>query len=753
MSQRVDDLIARMTVAEKVAQLGSFWAQDGSPGGDVAPMSGDFAKEAKGFDASISDGLGQLTRTWGTIPLSVADGIEVMRERQRRIIEASRFGIPAVAHEECLTGFTAWGATVYPTSLAWGASFDPDLVEQMAHAIGQDMAAVGVHQALSPVLDVVHDYRWGRVEETIGEDPYLVATVGTAYVRGLESAGIVATLKHFAGYSASVSALNHGPVRLGRRHLLDVVLPPFEMAVRHGGARSVMNSYTDVDGVACAADRWLLTDLLRGEWGFTGTVVSDYFAVHFLETAHHVAASRGDAAALALEAGLDVELPHTNAFDFLAERVDAGDVDLDVLDLALRRVLEQKEELGLLEPGWAPRLDDPATIDLDSAANRDLARRLAEESVVLVANDGTLPLAPERRIAVVGPVAADGLTMMGCYSFPNHVLKHHPGTPAGIEIPTILDALRGEFASVSHAQGCEIESDDTSGIEDAVAAAAAAEVAIVTVGDIAGLFGIGTSGEGNDAADLRLPGAQHELVERVLDTGTPVVLVVVSGRPYALGGLAERSAAVVQAFFPGEEGASAVVGVLSGRVNPSGRLPVGVPRIPGTQPWTYLLPSLGRRTPGATSLDPEMLYPFGHGLAYTSFEVGDLSLSAEEIAPDGTVEISASVRNTGERDGVHVVQLYVRDEVAQVTTPVRRLLGYARVELAAGQTRTVTFRVHADRLSFTGVDLRRIVEPGWFTVWVGHSSEDLPLTARFRVTGTVRVIEGARELVTPVTVS
>lgn len=752
-TRRVDELLAEMTVAEKVAQLGSFWAKDGAAEGDVAPMSQELGQEAPRFDAAIEGGLGQLTRTWGTTPLTPEQGIAAMRERQRRVMAANRFGIPAVAHEECLTGFTAWGATVYPTSLAWGATFHPELVHDMARAIGEDMAGVGVHQALSPVLDVVHDYRWGRVEETIGEDPYLVGTVGAAYVRGLEDAGIVATLKHFAGYSASVAALNHGPVRMGRRHFRDVVLVPFEMALQVGGARSVMNSYTDVDGVPCAADRWLLTDLLRGEWGFTGTVVSDYFAVRFLQSAHQVAESKGDAAALALSAGLDVELPGTDAFADLAEQVASGAVPEEVLDVAVRRVLEQKAELGLLEPGWEPRLDAAADIDLDSPRNRAIARQLAEESIVLVANDGTLPLAATTRVAVIGPVAADGLTMMGCYAFPNHVLKHHPGVEAGMDLPTIAEAVAGEFAATTFTQGCAIDGDDASGIDEAVAAAAAADVAIVTVGDIAGLFGAGTSGEGNDAPDLRLPGVQHELVERVLASGTPVVLVVSSGRPYALGGLAERCAAVVQAFFPGEEGAGAVAGVLSGRVNPAGRLPVGIPRVSGAQPWTYLMPPLGRRQKGNTSLDPEVMFPFGHGLGYTDFEVSDLALSSDEIAPDGTVEIAADVTNTGARAGVHVVQLYLRDEVAQVTTPVKRLVGYARVALEPGETRRVTFALHADRTSFTGLDHTRIVEPGWFTVWVGHSSEDLPLSGRFRIVGDVRAVGHDRALLTPVTIA
>lgn len=751
-TSRVDDLLAAMTVDEKIAQLGSFWGQS-AEGGDVAPMSNDFASGSLTFEECIRDGLGQLTRTWGTTPLSIEEGITAMRDRQRRVIAASRFGIPAVAHEECLTGFTAYGATVYPTSLAWGASFDPDLVEQMARAIGDDMASVGVHQALSPVLDVVHDYRWGRVEETIGEDPYLVGMVGSAYVRGLESAGIVATLKHFAGYSASVAALNHGPVRLGRRHLRDVVLVPFEMALTLGGARSVMNSYTDVDGVPCGADPWLLTDVLRGEWGFTGTVVSDYFAINFLHEAHHIAADPTEAAVLALKAGLDVELPQTNALVGLSDKIATGELAVEVLDLAVRRVLEQKEQLGLLEPGWQPRLEEPSSIDLDSPRNRDLARRVAEESLVLLANDGLLPLAPGRSIAVVGPSAADPLTMMGCYSFPNHVLKHHPDLPTGIELPSILDALRAEFDVTAHEVGCQIQSDDRSGIEAAVELARRSEATVVTVGDIAGLFGHGTSGEGIDVADLQLPGVQRELVERVLETDTRVVLVVVSGRPYALGGLAERCAAVVQSFFPGEEGAGAIARVLSGAVNPSGRLPVGVPATAGGQPWTYLVPPLGMGANGATGLDPKPLFPFGFGLSYTTFEVDDLRLSADSIASDGQVDIEATVTNTGDRPGTHVVQLYLRDELAQVTTPTLRLVGFARVALEAGESRRVTFGLHADRTAFTGLAMERIVEPGWFTVRVGSSSTDLPLTGRFRIEGPTRVVGHGRVMTTAVTVS
>jgi beta-glucosidase len=607
------------------------------------------------------------------------------------------------------------------------------------------------------VLDVVHDYRWGRVEETIGEDPYLVGVLGTAYVRGLQSAGVVATLKHFAGYSASLSARNHAPVQMGARHLADVVLPPFETAVREGRVGSVMNSYSDIDGVPPAASRELLTTVLRDRWGFTGTVVSDYWAISFLEVAHRVAGSPAEAAQLALPAGLDVELPETQAYYHLAELVRAGTVSEDDVDTAVRRVLTQKAQLGLLDEGWQPTIAPVDTTDLDSPENRRLAARVAERSLVLLSNDGTLPVTPAdtHRVCVIGPSAAEPRTMMGCYAFPNHVLSRYEDRGTGVEMLSVLDALRAEFANtdVKHAPGCDVLGDDTSGILAAVDAARDADLVVLTVGDLAGLFGRGTSGEGCDAADLSLPGVQGELVDAVLGAGTPVVLVVISGRPYALGSVAHRCAAVVQAFFPGEEGAHAVAGVLSGRVNPTGHLPVGVPRITGGQPSTYLAPPLGRRNDSVTNLDPAPLFPFGHGLSYTSFEIRDLHLSAQRIPPDGSVDVTVTVTNTGQRAGTEVVQLYLSDHVAQVTRPVRELVGFTRVDLGAGAASRVTFTLHADRTSFTGTDHRRVVEPGTFTIAVGHSSEDLPQSAQLTVDGELRVLDGYRVMTTPVTVT
>ncbi|GAA2949220.1 MULTISPECIES: beta-xylosidase/alpha-l-arabinosidase [Streptomyces] len=745
---RVDDLLSRMTLEEKTAQLYGVWVGASTDGDGVAPHQHDMSVDHD-WDELITRGLGQLTRSFGTAPVDPALGAQALARAQRRITEAGRFGIPAIAHEECLAGFTAWQATAYPVPLAWGATWDPPVVEEMARRIGDDLRSAGVHQGLAPVLDVVRDPRWGRVEETIGEDPYLVGTVGSAYVKGLESAGVVATLKHFAGYASSAGARNLAPVRAGVREFADVTLPPFEMALREGGARSVMAAYTERDGVPASADPELLTGLLREEWGFTGTVVADYFGIGFLQTLHRVAGTPAEAAHAALTAGIDVELPTLKCYgDPLPAAVRSGQVPEDLVDRAARRVLLQKCELGLLDEDWTP--EPAAAVNLDSTGNRILARRLAEESVVLLDNpDGLLPLAPDTRIAVVGPRAADALAMLGCYSFPSHVLTHHPEVPAGIEIPTVLDALRTEIpdAKVTFAQGCDVTDPDTAGFEEAVARTAEADVCVAVLGDRAGLFGRGTSGEGCDATDLGLPGAQGELLDSLIATGVPVVLVLLTGRPYALGRWHGRLGAVVQAFFPGEEGGPAVAGVLSGRVNPSGRLPVSVPQVPGGQPWTYLQPPLGLAGE-VSNLDPTPLYAFGHGRSYTTFawEDGTGGEEPAETGTDGSYDVSVTVRNTGEREGAEVVQLYLHDPVASVTRPDMRLIGYQRVAAAPGEAARVTFRFHADLSSFTDRAGRRVVEPGALELRLAASSADVRHTARLTLTGPVRVLGTDRRL-------
>lgn len=732
VSERVRDLLSRMTLEEKLAQIVGFWEK--SEGEAVAPLQGEF-EAPRGLDDSIQDGLGHLTRVYGTRPVAAAERAAWLWEKQRWFVNETRLGIPALVHEECLTGLSAWGAATFPTPLAWGASFDADLVTRMGEIIGGSMRELGIHQGLAPVLDVIRDPRWGRVDECISEDPYLVGTLGTSYVRGLQSSGVHATLKHFVGYSASQSGRNFAPVHAGPRELADVLLVPFEMGVVDGGVRSVMHSYAEIDGVPVAADPTLLTDLLRERWGFDGTVVADYFGVAFLQLLHHVAADLGEAAGQALAAGVDIELPTGDAYLApLAEAVRAGRVDEALVDRAVLRALAQKEALGLLDATFedAP----PTDVDLDSPAHREIAALLAERSLVLLSNDGTLPLAPDARVAVIGPNADRTAALFGCYSFLNHVLAHHPDAAVGIESPTVLEALSREHGGeVSATPGCAVDDDDTSGFEAAVAAASAADVAVLVVGDHAALFGRGTVGEGCDRDDLELPGVQRQLVEAVLATGTPVVLVMLTGRPYAVDWALGRCAAAVQAFFPGEEGGNAIAGVLTGRVNPSGHLPVSLPRSAGAQPYTYLHPALGGDG-DVTNLSTVPTLPFGHGLSYTTFTRSDLRV-APGASTSGGLTVTVTVTNTGERDGADVVQVYGRDVVASVTRPVAQLLGYHRVELAAGESVEVELAIPAARLAFTDRSGRRVVEPGALEVWVGPSCAQRDVEATVDLTGPV----------------
>ncbi|WP_026819820.1 beta-glucosidase family protein [Arthrobacter castelli] len=797
--QRVESLVTQMTLHEKVAQLYGLWLAPPTEGGDVAPHMSDLSGHVD-IEALVPHGVGQLTRHFGSAPVDPAEGAASLARLQQRIAAGNRFGIPAVAHEECLAGFTAWGATAYPVPLSWGATFNPELVEEMSSRIAAGMKSVGVHQGLAPVLDVARDLRWGRVEETIGEDPLLVGTIATAYVRGLEANGIVATLKHFIGYSASKAGRNLAPVSMGPREFNDVMVPPFEMAVRDSGVRSVMHSYTDIDGVPSVADEGLLTGLLRQTWDFDGTVVADYFGVSFLKTLHGVAGTWGEAASQALRAGLDVELPTMKAFaEPLIAEIEEGRLDEAYVDRALRRVLHQKLQLGLLDPDWTPEPDgwtvgntnddgepnstegadhahDAAddgveriagTIDLDPESDRRIAGQLAEQAVVLVANNGILPAVPaapaapssasahapaaapaaQTRIAVVGPNADDALNLLGCYSFPGHVGPAYPDAGLGIEIPTVLDALRDEYpdADIEFVPGVSVDGGSTEGISDATAAAERADLVIAVLGDRPGLFGRGTSGEGCDAESLELPGHQWALLDAVLDAGTPVVTALVAGRTYYLHDAPERSAAIVQTFFPGEEGAGALAGVLSGRINPSGRLPVSIPGQSGGQPATYLAAPLAGPSQ-VSNTDPSARFGFGHGLGYSDFGWSAPTIADPTVATDGATNVRITVTNHGARDGADVVQLYLHDPVASVVRPVNRLIGYQRVELAAGESAQVEFEVPADLAAFTGRDYQRIVEPGVVEFRLGRSSADVVHSLECTLTGDTRVVDHTRAL-------
>jgi beta-glucosidase len=744
IAARVGDLMSKMTIEEKIGQLCGLWLGIDEQTGEVAPYQSEMGTGGSEWKEVLARGVGQLTRPYGTAPVEPVVGARALAKVQDEIMAASRFAIPALVHEECLTGVSVWKAPVFPSPLCWGATFDPELIERLGARIGHLMKRMGVHQGLAPVLDVVRDLRWGRTEETIGEDPYLVGTIGSAYVRGLESAGVVSTLKHFVGYSSSRSGRNLAPVSIGARELADVFLPPFEMALR-SGARSVMNSYTDLDGVPVASDGALFTELLRAKFGFEGTVVSDYFAIAFLQKLHGVAASPSEAAQLALTAGIDVELPMVDCYGQpLLDAVSSGQIGTVLVDRALERVLSQKCEMGLLDPEWSaePPLLTDGDETLDDEGSRELAREIAQRSLVLMSNDGVLPLRSGLRVALVGPRADVAGAMLGDYSFPMHAGRHFPDVAMGVAVPTVREVLAQRPADydLSFARGSSVTEGTDEEIAEAAGVASEAEVCVAVLGDHSSLFGGGTSGEGCDALDLRLPGRQGELLEALLGTGTPVVLVLLVGRPYDLSAYASRLAAVICGFFPGEEGATAIADVLSGRVNPSGRLPVSFPGPGGGQPGTYLGPALAQASQ-VSSVDPTPLFAFGHGLSYAPVTwLGVERRSSSSWPVDGSCEVAVALRNDGARSTSEVVQVYLQDPVAEVARPTQQLIGSARVVLPAGATRTVIFSVHADLTSYTGRAGHRQVEPGEVRLLVGASSTDIKETLVFSLSGPKREV-------------
>jgi beta-glucosidase len=766
VDERVEDLLDRMTPDEKLAQLGSLWVFEILDGTSVDPVMA---------ARRLGAGIGQITRVAGATNLELPAVAALANEIQRFLVQETRLGIPAIVHEECLHGFLARGAVCYPQSIGMAAAWDPALVETIAAGIARQMRSAGAHQALSPIFDVARDPRWGRIEETYGEDPYLVAALGTAYVRGLQEgdSGVLATGKHMVGHGVPEGGLNRAPAHIGPRELRDVFLFPFEAAVRDAGMRSMMHAYEDVDGVPCVASRELFTAMLRDEWGFDGIVVSDYAGIDELATSHAVVSDLSQAAVLALGAGIDVELPSTAAYGApLAEALAVGRIDPALVDRSVARVLRIKFELGLFERPFV----EPRAVVVPSAEERALAADAARASLVLVQNDGTLPLRRDlARIAVVGPNADSARNLLGDYSHVAHIetlIEMREGTsgsgfmaPESLDLyddvagrPTILDAIRercSEATDVVFAEGCGILDGSDEGIEHAVAAAGRADVAIVVVGEKSGLTKDCTCGETRDRLELTLPGRQEDLVAAIAATGTPIVLVLVSGRPLAIEAAAAHSAAVLHAWCPGDEGPAAVADVLFGDANPGGKLPVTVPRHVGQIPIHYAhKPSGGRSHWHDDYVDGSHLplWPFGHGLSYTRFEVGGLEVDRAAVDPDGEVAVSVDVANVGDRSGDEVVQVYVRDVEATVTRPVKELRGFARVRLAAGERRRVTFRLAAEQLAFTDLDGRLVVEPGRVAVMIGTSSAELPCRAEIDVVGETTLVAARTRYFTAVEV-
>jgi beta-glucosidase len=771
---RVADLLGRMTLEEKIAQLGGVWVTELVRGDHFEPA---LARE------KLRHGTGHVTRIGASTGLGPRGNAELANAIQRVLVEETRLGIPAVIHEESTGGFCARGATQFPQAIGLASTWDPALLERVAGVIRTQMRAVGARHTLAPVLDVARDPRWGRVEETYGEDPYLCGALGTAYVRGLQTAdlagGVVCTGKHFLGYGLSEGGMNHAPVHLGPRELREVFAEPFAAAIRDAGLASVMNAYNSIDGLPCAGSHAILTELLRDELGFAGVVVADYFAVMLLRLAHRTAADKAEAARQALTAGLDVELPALDCYAELIVLVRDGRVDAALVDRAVARALAQKIRLGLLEHPYIDAGLAPSVFD--TAEQRALARQAAAQSICLLTNDGVLPLRDGlRRIAVVGPAADDPRLLQGDYHYPAHLEIIYLGAegqsatareadrsflpeaggafaagPHYVPHVTPLAALRAALpaAAVTHEPGCDVLDDDASGIPAAVEAVRAAELGVVCVGGRSGLTKACTVGEARDATDLGLTGAQQELVEAVVASGTPTVVVVIGGRVFALPWIAAHASALVMAWLPGEEGGNAIADVLRGTTAPSGRLPVSLPRAVGQVPVYYRHRAGGGRAAfhgdyadGATT----PLFPFGHGLSYTTFAYEHLRLAAGTT--HDPLDVTVDVVNTGGRRGDEVVQLYVRDEVASVARPERQLVGFARVGLAPGERRTVRFRVHPSRLAFYDPDMRFVVEPGTLDVMVGASAADVRVAGTVVVTGAVAAYRQAAVVPTSVTI-
>ncbi len=756
VEDKVQVLISEMTIEEKTAQLCGIWTTDLI---NVSTRQFDPPKAAP----HLKDGIGHITRIGAVSLLYPSDSAKVANEMQHYLVEQTRLGIPAIVHEESCAGYLARGATTFPQAIGLAATWQPELVEKMAGYIRQQLRAVGAHHALAPVLDVVRDARWGRVEETFGEDPFLVSRMGVAYINGLQNhdlrEGIVATAKHFVGYGMSEGGMNWAPAHIPERELREIFLVPFIAAIQEANVASIMNAYHEHDGVPCGSSRELLVDLLRGELGFEGVIASDYFTLPAFINYHHIAKDAQEAAKYGLEASIDVELPTRDCYGQpLLDALAAGTIALDLVEASLRRVLTMKFQLGLFDN---PYVDEGRVVEVYNTSEQiGLSRQLAEKSIVLLKNEGgILPLKSTlKSIAVIGPHADSIRLLQGDYHYPSHMEGiFNPDHSADAPVPvaetridwttffppsiTVLQGIRplvSPETQVLYAKGCEVLSEDTRGFAEAVAAAQQAEVAVVVVGDKSGLSKGSTVGESIDRASLELFGVQQQLVEAIHATGTPVVVVLMIGRPASITWIAEHIPGVMVAWLPAQEGGSAIANTLFGKVTPGGKLPISFPRAVGQVPIYYNHKPSGGRTHWQgdyADMSAKPLFPFGFGLSYTTFEYGDLHISSPTVSADGTVKIQATVKNVGEQVGEEVVQLYLHDPIASVTRPVKELKGFQRVSLQPTEQRTLTFELPVQQLAFYDRQMNLVVEAGEIEVMIGCSSEDIRLRGSFNIVG------------------
>jgi beta-glucosidase len=745
VEQRLADLLSRMTLEEKVAQLQGTWQNPNSrqdPNLMFVGEKGVFLPQRAAVALKV--GLGEMSRpSENRSPRQMAEFTNTL---QKWMKENTRLGIPILFHDECLHGHAAPKGTSYPQPIALASSWDPDLVRDVFSATAAEVRARGAHQCLTPVVDLARDPRWGRTEETYGEDPYLVSRIGVAAVQGFQGSGpfidkahVLATLKHFAVHGQPEGGTNVAPGNYSERVVREYFLKPFEAGVKQGHAQSVMASYNEIDGIPSHSNRHLLTDILRHEWGFDGVLVSDYFAISDLRTLHHVAATDDDAAKMALDAGVDVELPGADTFRDLVEQVKQGHIAEATVNQAAAHMLREKFLTGLFEDPYV----DPAYAEkiTNSPEHQQLALQAAHEAIILLKNQGNLlPLdkTKYKRIAVIGPNAAE--VHLGGYS-------NNPGR--GVSLLEGIKHKVGPNTEVLYSLGCKITESlpdwdadkvvlgdprlNAQRIQEAVKVAQKADIAILVIGG-----NEQTSREAwaanhpGDRDNLDLLGNQDDLVKAILSTGKPVVVFLMHGRPNSINYIAENVPAILDGWYLGQEGGTAAADVIFGDYNPGGKLPITVPRSVGQLPdYYYQKPSAKREYLGSTTLP---LYPFGWGLSYATFHYQNLRTDPDSIGPEGETKVSVEVTNTGKVPGEEVVQLYIRDEVSSVTRPVKELRGFRRIALAPGETRTVELSLGFDELSFLDRDMRRTVEPGSFKLMVGGNSQDLTDTT-LRVVG------------------
>lgn len=735
VDRRVADLLGRMTLEEKVAQLECLWIKkpQEKPGNGSLPDRGDFSPEEAAV--VMKHGIGQIARQRER--KNAGQSALYVNDVQKWLIEKTRLGIPAIFHDEILHGNMALGSTHFPTPLALASSWDPDLISRIFTAAALETRVRGSHQVLGPNLDLAREPRWGRTEETYGEDPYLASRMAVACVKAIQGKGptvdnehVIATAKHFVAHGQPEGGTNVAPVNVSERVLREVFYPTFEAAVKEAGLMSVMPSYNEVDGVPSHANKNLLQKLLREEWGFKGFLVSDYYAIGEMQTRHGIAANKAEAAKLALEAGVDVELPDPDIYQTLPKLISEGKVSKASLDQSVARVLRAKFLLGLFENPYV----DPerASKVVNSPAHRELAAEAARRSIVLLKNEGNgLPLdrSKLKSIAVIGPNAA-GVHLGGYSDDPQRRVS-------------ILQGIRekvGSAIKVNYAEGCKITkeggnwwgdsatlndaADDERLINEAVQAANASEVAILVLGG-----NEDTNKEAwaenhlGDRDNLDLVGRQNDLVKAVLATGKPTVVFLINSGALSINFLAEKVPAILEGFYLGQETGVAAADVLFGDTNPGGKLPVSFPRSVGQLPIYYNQKPTAKRGYLFTSKEP--LFPFGFGLSYTTFEYSNLKIAPEKIGVGANATVTVSVKNTGKVAGDEVVQLYIRDKVSSVTRPIKELKDFARIHLAPGASKTVTFNLTPDKLQFYDINMKRTVEPGMFDIMVGTSSAKL----------------------------